>query len=174
MMQHEKLKICVIGNSKCGKTSLILSYLESDRELPHTTLDEITSKIIYQGHEISLTISDTNGSDDYDRYRTRVMYPHSDSDLRDDHRYISNTSHIVSRQEVRKLLIDSQLDPAAYMECSVYDQGVGVKEVFDKALELYFFRKSNNTWSHHHHKSSSHHINTTNSVHSSNMDKKKK
>nr|CAG4708430.1 unnamed protein product [Naegleria fowleri] len=200
MTSHEKLKICVIGNPKCGKTSLVLSYLESDRELPHSTLDEITTKIIHQGHEISLTISDTNGSDDYDRYRTKIMYPHSDvfiicysivsrqhyenvklkwipevkmlcpnalivlcatkCDLRDDHRYISNTSHIVSRHEVKKLLLDSQLDPSAYVECSVFDQGMGVKEVFDKAIQLYLNSSSN----HHHH----HHLS------SSSQDKKKK
>ena len=47
MTSHEKLKICVIGNPKCGKTSLVLSYLESDRELPHSTLDEITTKSMY-------------------------------------------------------------------------------------------------------------------------------
>lgn len=42
--EKSSIKICVIGNPKCGKTSFILSYKEDDRELPHTTLDETIVK----------------------------------------------------------------------------------------------------------------------------------
>lgn len=43
----QSIKICLVGNSKCGKTSLILSYREDDRELPHTTLDELSFKSMF-------------------------------------------------------------------------------------------------------------------------------
>jgi len=127
---------------------------------------------MYQGKELSLFIYDTNGSDDYDRYRTKLAYPNTDvfiicysivsrqqfenvklkwvpevkmlcpnarivlcatkTDLRDDHRYISS-GLVIDRHESKKLAEECS---AVYTECSVYDQGAGVKEVFDKSIAL--------------------------------------
>ncbi|EFC36213.1 small GTPase [Naegleria gruberi] len=75
--QQHSIKLCIVGNSTSGKTSLALSFKEDDRDLPHTTLDEFNLKTMYQGKELTLTICDSKGSDDYDRYRTKLTYPNT-------------------------------------------------------------------------------------------------
>ncbi|KAL9652836.1 hypothetical protein ABK040_010868 [Willaertia magna] len=168
--EKKEIKICVVGNPKSGKTGLILSFLENeDKEVSGNTLEEIVTKTSHQDKEIQLTISDTNGSEMYDRYRTKLNYPNTDVfiicyssvsrqqfenvklkwipevkllqpnakivicctkiDLRDDHKF---QNLVIERKEGKEL---AESCKATYCECSVYDLGTGVKEVFTHAIK---------------------------------------
>ena len=56
------INISVIGKKKCGKSSLIKSYLKKsfESEKEDTTLDMFGKKILILGHEVNLVISEVN------------------------------------------------------------------------------------------------------------------
>jgi len=58
MRMKHSIKICFIGRPNVGKSSLINELLEDDKmvvsDVPHTTRDALTTKILYKNRKIEL------------------------------------------------------------------------------------------------------------------------
>lgn len=67
----DELKIVIVGDGGCGKTSLLMVYAKGD--FPETyapsVFEKYTATISVGGKEIRLNLYDTAGQDDYDRLR---------------------------------------------------------------------------------------------------------
>ncbi|KAK1800334.1 hypothetical protein P4O66_005482 [Electrophorus voltai] len=67
----EQLKIVIVGDGGCGKTSLLMVYAKGD--FPETYAPSVFEKYVtmvtHGGKEIQLNLYDTAGQDDYDRLR---------------------------------------------------------------------------------------------------------
>ncbi|XP_055009406.1 rho-related GTP-binding protein RhoF isoform X2 [Boleophthalmus pectinirostris] len=67
----DELKIVIVGDGGCGKTSLLMVYAKGD--FPETYAPSVFEKynttISLGGKEIRLNLYDTAGQDDYDRLR---------------------------------------------------------------------------------------------------------
>ncbi|XP_072311544.1 rho-related GTP-binding protein RhoF isoform X2 [Eucyclogobius newberryi] len=67
----DELKIVIVGDGGCGKTSLLMVYAKGD--FPETYAPSVFEKynttISLGGKEIRLNLYDTAGKDDYDRLR---------------------------------------------------------------------------------------------------------
>ncbi|KAM9456639.1 rho-related GTP-binding protein RhoF [Clarias gariepinus] len=67
----QQLKIVIVGDGGCGKTSLLMVYAKGD--FPETYAPSVFEKYMkivnHGGKEIQLNLYDTAGQDDYDRLR---------------------------------------------------------------------------------------------------------
>lgn len=67
----DELKIVIVGDGGCGKTSLLMVYAKGD--FPETyapsVFEKYTATVCLGGKEIRLNLYDTAGQDDYDRLR---------------------------------------------------------------------------------------------------------
>ncbi|KAL7846766.1 hypothetical protein SRHO_G00217460 [Serrasalmus rhombeus] len=75
----EQLKIVIVGDGGCGKTSLLMVYAKGD--FPETYAPSVFEKYVttvtHGGKEIQLNLYDTAGQDDYDRLRP-LSYQNAD------------------------------------------------------------------------------------------------
>ncbi|XP_040054131.1 rho-related GTP-binding protein RhoF isoform X1 [Gasterosteus aculeatus] len=67
----DELKIVVVGDGGCGKTSLLLVYAKGDfpEKYAPSVFEKYTTTISLGGKEIKLNLYDTAGQEDYDRLR---------------------------------------------------------------------------------------------------------
>ncbi|KAJ2661230.1 hypothetical protein IWW48_002526 [Coemansia sp. RSA 1200] len=75
--QKTGLKVVVVGDGACGKTSLLKTFnsgqFPKDVYMP-TIFDLCIKDMEYQGHKVELSLWDTAGQEDYDRLRI-MAYP---------------------------------------------------------------------------------------------------
>ncbi|XP_071766458.1 rho-related GTP-binding protein RhoF [Centroberyx gerrardi] len=71
MKKGEELKIVVVGDGGCGKTSLLMVYAKGDfpEKYAPSVFEKYVTTISHGGKEIKLNLYDTAGQDDYDRLR---------------------------------------------------------------------------------------------------------
>ncbi|XP_059180662.1 rho-related GTP-binding protein RhoG-like [Centropristis striata] len=76
MMQS--VKCVVVGDMEVGKTYLLYTYIHKvfPKEYVPGTFDSYTTQVNVDGQTVSLNITDSAGSEDYDRLRT-LSYAHS-------------------------------------------------------------------------------------------------
>ncbi|XP_017266077.2 rho-related GTP-binding protein RhoF [Kryptolebias marmoratus] len=69
--QGEELKIVIVGDGGCGKTSLLMVYAKGDfpEKYAPSVFEKYIKTISLGGKEIKLNLYDTAGQDDYDRLR---------------------------------------------------------------------------------------------------------
>ncbi|AWP15238.1 putative rho-related GTP-binding protein RhoF [Scophthalmus maximus] len=69
--QGEELKIVIVGDGGCGKTSLLLVYAKGDfpEKYAPSVFEKYVTTISLGGKEIKLKLYDTAGQEDYDRLR---------------------------------------------------------------------------------------------------------
>uniref|UniRef100_A0A3B3V1E7 Ras homolog family member F n=1 Tax=Poecilia latipinna TaxID=48699 RepID=A0A3B3V1E7_9TELE len=67
----EELKIVIVGDGGCGKTSLLMVYAKGDfpEKYAPSVFEKYVTTISLGGKEIKLNLYDTAGQDDYDRLR---------------------------------------------------------------------------------------------------------
>lgn len=67
----EELKIVIVGDGGCGKTSLLMVYAKGDfpEKYAPSVFEKYTTTISLGGKEIKLNLYDTAGQEDYDRLR---------------------------------------------------------------------------------------------------------
>nr|XP_024000350.1 rho-related GTP-binding protein RhoF isoform X2 [Salvelinus alpinus] len=67
----EELKIVIVGDGGCGKTSLLMVYAKGDfpEKYAPSVFEKYVTTVKYGGKEIRLNLYDTAGQDDYDRLR---------------------------------------------------------------------------------------------------------
>ncbi|KAL4609614.1 Rho-related GTP-binding protein RhoF-like [Arapaima gigas] len=67
----EELKIVIVGDGGCGKTSLLMVYAKGDfpEKYAPSVFEKYVTTVSYGGKEIQLNLYDTAGQDDYDRLR---------------------------------------------------------------------------------------------------------
>ncbi|XP_022617922.1 rho-related GTP-binding protein RhoF-like [Seriola dumerili] len=67
----EELKIVIVGDGGCGKTSLLMVYAKGDfpEKYAPSVFEKYVTTISLGGKEIQLNLYDTAGQDDYDRLR---------------------------------------------------------------------------------------------------------
>lgn len=68
---RQQVKIVIVGDGGCGKTSLLMVYAKGDfpEKYAPSVFEKYATTIIYGGKEIELMLYDTAGQDDYDRLR---------------------------------------------------------------------------------------------------------
>ncbi|KAI1882395.1 hypothetical protein AGOR_G00250250 [Albula goreensis] len=67
----EELKVVVVGDGGCGKTSLLMVYAKGDfpEKYAPSVFEKYNTTVTYGGKEIRLNLYDTAGQEDYDRLR---------------------------------------------------------------------------------------------------------
>ncbi|KAM3599637.1 uncharacterized protein V6R79_009006 [Siganus canaliculatus] len=67
----DELKIVIVGDGGCGKTSLLMVYYKGDfpEKYAPSVLEKYETTITVGGKEIKLKLYDTAGQEDYDRLR---------------------------------------------------------------------------------------------------------
>ncbi|CAL8321666.1 unnamed protein product [Lota lota] len=67
----EELKIVIVGDGGCGKTSLLMVYAKGDfpEKYAPSVFEKYVTTITHGGKNIRLNLYDTAGQDDYDRLR---------------------------------------------------------------------------------------------------------
>ncbi|XP_029300108.1 rho-related GTP-binding protein RhoF [Cottoperca gobio] len=71
MKKIQELKIVIVGDGGCGKTSLLMVYAKGDfpEKYAPSVFEKYVSTVSLGGKEIKLNLYDTAGQDDYDRLR---------------------------------------------------------------------------------------------------------
>ncbi|KAK5878947.1 hypothetical protein CesoFtcFv8_024305 [Champsocephalus esox] len=71
MKKGQELKIVIVGDGGCGKTSLLMVYAKGDfpEKYAPSVFEKYVTTICLGGKEIKLNLYDTAGQDDYDRLR---------------------------------------------------------------------------------------------------------
>ncbi|KAK5852113.1 hypothetical protein PBY51_023612 [Eleginops maclovinus] len=71
MKKGEELKIVIVGDGGCGKTSLLMVYAKGDfpEKYAPSVFEKYVTTISLGQKEIKLNLYDTAGQDDYDRLR---------------------------------------------------------------------------------------------------------
>ncbi|KAL3041765.1 hypothetical protein OYC64_019861 [Pagothenia borchgrevinki] len=71
MKKGQELKIVIVGDGGCGKTSLLMVYAKGDfpEKYAPSVFEKYVTTISLGGKEIKLNLYDTAGQDDYDRLR---------------------------------------------------------------------------------------------------------
>ncbi|XP_018610560.1 rho-related GTP-binding protein RhoF [Scleropages formosus] len=66
-----ELKIVIVGDGGCGKTSLLMVYAKGDfpEKYAPSVFEKYVTTVSYGGKEVYLNLYDTAGQDDYDRLR---------------------------------------------------------------------------------------------------------
>ncbi|XP_061657726.1 rho-related GTP-binding protein RhoF isoform X2 [Syngnathoides biaculeatus] len=66
-----QLKIVVVGDGGCGKTSLLMVYAKDyfPEKYAPTVFEKFTTSVVLKGKEVKLNVYDTAGQEDYDRLR---------------------------------------------------------------------------------------------------------
>ncbi|XP_074546039.1 rho-related GTP-binding protein RhoF isoform X1 [Halichoeres trimaculatus] len=69
--KEEELKIVIVGDGGCGKTSLLMVYAKGDfpEKYAPSVFEKYNTTISLGGKEIKLNLYDTAGQEDYDRLR---------------------------------------------------------------------------------------------------------
>ncbi|KAG7476720.1 hypothetical protein MATL_G00085950 [Megalops atlanticus] len=69
--QREELKVVVVGDGGCGKTSLLMVYAKGDfpEKYAPSVFEKYVTTVSHGGREIQLNLYDTAGQEDYDRLR---------------------------------------------------------------------------------------------------------
>ncbi|XP_019727733.1 rho-related GTP-binding protein RhoF isoform X2 [Hippocampus comes] len=69
--EGEELKIVIVGDGGCGKTSLLMVYAKDyfPEKYAPTVFEKYTTSVVLRGKEVKLTVCDTAGQEDYDRLR---------------------------------------------------------------------------------------------------------
>ncbi|KAK7120876.1 hypothetical protein R3I94_020757 [Phoxinus phoxinus] len=69
--QADALKIVIVGDGGCGKTSLLMVYAKGDfpEKYAPSVFDKYVTTVSYGGKDIQLNLYDTAGQEDYDRLR---------------------------------------------------------------------------------------------------------
>ncbi|KTG38466.1 hypothetical protein cypCar_00031540 [Cyprinus carpio] len=69
--QTDSLKIVIVGDGGCGKTSLLMVYAKGDfpEKYAPSVFDKYVTTVSYGGKDIQLNLYDTAGQEDYDRLR---------------------------------------------------------------------------------------------------------
>ncbi|XP_057674491.1 rho-related GTP-binding protein RhoF [Corythoichthys intestinalis] len=67
----EELKIVVVGDGGCGKTSLLMVYAKDyfPEKYAPTVFEKYSTSVVLKGKEVKLNVYDTAGQEDYDRLR---------------------------------------------------------------------------------------------------------
>ncbi|XP_059400419.1 rho-related GTP-binding protein RhoF-like [Carassius carassius] len=67
----DSLKIVIVGDGGCGKTSLLMVYAKGDfpEKYAPSVFDKYVTTVSYGGKDIQLNLYDTAGQEDYDRLR---------------------------------------------------------------------------------------------------------
>ncbi|KAM9546985.1 rho-related GTP-binding protein RhoF-like isoform 3-T3 [Salvelinus alpinus] len=76
--RREELKVVIVGDGGCGKTSLLMVYTKKDfpeKYIP-SVFEKCVAKVKYRGAEFRLNLYDTAGQEDYDRLRP-LSYPNA-------------------------------------------------------------------------------------------------
>ncbi|KAF6733280.1 Rho-related GTP-binding protein RhoF [Oryzias melastigma] len=68
---REELKIVIVGDGGCGKTSLLTVYAKGNfpEKYAPSVFEKYVTTVNLEGKEIELTLNDTAGQEDYDRLR---------------------------------------------------------------------------------------------------------
>ncbi|KAF3849132.1 hypothetical protein F7725_015629 [Dissostichus mawsoni] len=71
MKKGQELKIVIVGDGGCGKTSLLMVYAKGDfpEKYAPSVFEKYVTTISLGAKEIKLNLYDTAGQDDYDRLR---------------------------------------------------------------------------------------------------------
>ncbi|KAM9307245.1 rho-related GTP-binding protein RhoF [Pholidichthys leucotaenia] len=71
MKKEDELKIVIVGDGGCGKTSLLMVYAKGDfpEKYAPSVFEKYSTTISLGGKEIKLNLYDTAGQEDYDRLR---------------------------------------------------------------------------------------------------------
>lgn len=79
MFGGEQLKIVIVGDGGCGKTSLLMVYAKGDfpEKYAPSVFEKYVTTVTLGGKEIQLNLYDTAGQDDYDRLRP-LSYQNAD------------------------------------------------------------------------------------------------
>ncbi|XP_054614055.1 rho-related GTP-binding protein RhoF [Dunckerocampus dactyliophorus] len=69
--QGEELKIVIVGDGGCGKTSLLMVYAKDyfPEKYAPTVFEKYSTSVVLRGKEVKLNLYDTAGQEDYDRLR---------------------------------------------------------------------------------------------------------
>ncbi|KAG7480624.1 hypothetical protein MATL_G00058200 [Megalops atlanticus] len=69
--RREEIKIVIVGDGGCGKTSLLMVYAKGDfpEKYAPSVFEKYFTTVRYRGREIGLNLYDTAGQEDYDRLR---------------------------------------------------------------------------------------------------------
>ncbi|KAJ8285813.1 hypothetical protein GJAV_G00031210 [Gymnothorax javanicus] len=69
--RREELKIVIVGDGGCGKTSLLMVYAKGDfpEKYAPSVFEKYITTVTYGGKEVTLNLYDTAGQEDYDRLR---------------------------------------------------------------------------------------------------------
>ncbi|KAI1900747.1 hypothetical protein AGOR_G00053070 [Albula goreensis] len=69
--RREELKIVIVGDGGCGKTSLLMVYAKGDfpEKYAPSVFEKYITTVKYGNREIILNLYDTAGQEDYDRLR---------------------------------------------------------------------------------------------------------
>ncbi|KAI7793502.1 rho-related GTP-binding protein RhoF [Triplophysa rosa] len=69
--QKDELKIVIVGDGGCGKTSLLMVYAKGDfpEKYAPSVFDKYVTTVNHGGKDIQLNLYDTAGQEDYDRLR---------------------------------------------------------------------------------------------------------
>ncbi|XP_077399012.1 rho-related GTP-binding protein RhoF [Vanacampus margaritifer] len=69
--EGEQLKIVIVGDGGCGKTSLLMVYAKDDfpEKYAPTVFEKFATSVVLRGKQVKLNVCDTAGQEDYDRLR---------------------------------------------------------------------------------------------------------
>uniref|UniRef100_A0A3P9L5S3 Ras homolog family member F n=1 Tax=Oryzias latipes TaxID=8090 RepID=A0A3P9L5S3_ORYLA len=69
--EKQELKIVIVGDGGCGKTSLLTVYAKGNfpEKYAPSVFDKYVTTVDLKGKQIELTLNDTAGQEDYDRLR---------------------------------------------------------------------------------------------------------
>eukprot|EP00729_Bicosta_minor_P008444 gene8444-8919_t len=78
-LTKKRLKVVIVGDGACGKTSLLISFSEKrfPTESVPTVFENYVADIDHNGGSVELALWDTSGAEDYDRMRP-LSYPDAD------------------------------------------------------------------------------------------------